>query len=479
MLKVRWVWEVSGFALLGAFAALVMSSSHRATSMILVLIGLLAVLFLPTGLIQGTRNAFAVVRSFTWWQGLWLLLFVSGLVFRERDLQSIEAEPLDAWAFFRIVLVTVTGLILLLKLALRQTHWLQYLFRGLVGFLASYSLVCMASSLWSVYPLWTFYKSGEYLVDVALLAAIVATAGSADAYSRLFDWTWTLLGLLMASVWLGLLLRPQEALVPAEGILGVQLSGIIPDVHPNTVGELGAVVGVIAFSRLLLSSRERSKRLWYGFLLTTGLLTMCLAQARSAIVGFVVGIILILLFSGRTAVGVFLAFASTVLLSIASVRGGFSDFMRRGEAESELYNLSSRVEWWSFAWPKILEHPFIGYGAYAGARFFVMAEYRLDVPGIHSDWLETLVGTGLWGFIPALLALLGTWWQLIKSVRDSSLAPLERRLAIEAIGALGVVSIRSIFTSDLFWHPPIVFLAALGYAQFLRTRQKHGGAVNP
>jgi hypothetical protein len=40
------------------------------------------------------------------------------------------------------------------------------------------------------------------------------------------------------------------------------------------------------------------------------------------------------------------------------------------------------------------------------------------------------------------------------------------------MGALTVASIRSVFTTDLFWHPPIVFLAVVGYAEYLRLRRK-------
>ena len=305
MLKARSALELSVFTLLGVFAAYVMSSSHDATKVLLLMTGSVCFCVLLVAFSDPLTNALAALKSFTWWQGLWLFLFASGLVFRNRDIQTIEAEPLDAWAIFRICLVTVTGMVLLFRLALRRTFWLRPLFRGLIGFLATYSLVCLATSIWSVYPSWTFYKSAEYLVDVVLLAAIVATASSVVAYKRLFDWTWTLIGLLLLSVWLGLLFHQQEALLPTEGLLQVQLSGIVPDVHPNTVGELGAVVGLIAFTRLLRKSR--SNHVSYGLLMTIALLTMCLAQSRSAILGFVLGIALILWFSGRRRVGLLLS----------------------------------------------------------------------------------------------------------------------------------------------------------------------------
>jgi len=469
MLMVRSSLQLSFFMLLGILATLTLSLFRASANTIIVLLALLAGLLLATALTMVFENAAAFLKSVTWWQVLWLSVFVSGLVFRDRDLHAVESEPLDAWAIVRIALMCATAMILMVRLALRQTPWLEHLRRGLIAVPGAYCLVCLASCLWSVYPAWTLYKSLELLVDVALLAAVVATARSIKSYKALFDWTWILEGLLLTSVWLGLLFWSQQALVPSEGVLRVSLSGVMPNVNPNSVGELGAIIGVVAFCRLLVKG---SHRIRYGFLLATGVLTMCLAQGRSAILGFAVGIVLALLFSGRVRISLSLASASALLFSFGGVWESFLGFMRRGQDESQHYNLSERVDWWSMAWPKILEHPLTGYGAFAGAKFLVLAGNRINAGGIHSDWVETLVGTGLLGFILALLSLLATWWQLIKSIRDPTLTSLERQLGIEAMGALTVASIRSVFTTDLFWHPPIVFLAVVGYAEYLRLRRK-------
>jgi hypothetical protein len=93
---------------------------------------------------------------------------------------------------------------------------------------------------------------------------------------------------------------------------------------------------------------------------------------------------------------------------------------------------------------------------------------------LHSDYLETLVGTSFWGLIPLLTALFGTWWMLIKFVRNPFLLPFERQLALEAIGVLGVITVRSAVNVELIWHAPQFFLAVLGYAEFMRRRLKAG-----
>ena len=81
------------------------------------------------------------------------------------------------------------------------------------------------------------------------------------------------------------------------------------------------------------------------------------------------------------------------------------------------------------------------------------------------------MGTGWWGLVPVLLALLGAWWILVQALRKLPLASLEYQLALEAAGLLAIVTVRSFFTSHLIWHPSLVFLLVLGYAEFLRRRK--------
>jgi O-antigen ligase len=470
MLRARSALQLPVFLILGISVAMALSTFNDTRPMMMVLLVFPVVVVVITAP-ELLLRAGAVITSISWWQVLWVAVFVSGLVFRDRDVQAVESEPVDGWAVFRIAVMCLTAGVLLLRLFLRRTSWLQQMHRGLIAVLAAYGLLGVASCLWSVFPPWTLYKSFEFLVDVAVLAAIVATAQSVKTYKSLLDWTWTLQGLLLASVWLGLLIWPQDALTPSEGVLSVSLTGVMPNVNPNTVGELGAILGVVAACRLLRSNKK-PVAMCYAALLMASLLTMCLAQARSGILGFAVGTVLVLLLTGRAGLAVFLAAVSTLVLSLSGVWDTVLGYMRRGETESQLYTLSDRVDWWSMAWPKIVEHPIAGYGAFAGARFLVLAGNKVDAGGIHSDWVEMLVGTGLAGFLLGIGALVGTWWQLIKSTRDRYLTPTERQLTVEVIGVLGVESIRSVFTTDLFWHPPLIFFAAVGVAEFLRVRRR-------
>jgi O-antigen ligase len=160
---------------------------------------------------------------------------------------------------------------------------------------------------------------------------------------------------------------------------------------------------------------------------------------------------------------------------VASPSGVVLSFLQRGQSQRELESLTGRTEWWQFAWQQFMEHPWTGLGAYAGGKFAVLSKMGFgDTSQLHSDYLETLVGTSIWGLIPLLAALFGTWWLLVRFVRAPSLQPFERQLALEAIAVLGVITVRSFVNVELIWHAPQFFLLVLGYAELLRRRAQLG-----
>lgn len=478
----RWVWAVPVLVLVGLLLAagvFGVASRFRSGGVVAVGIGLIC---LPMLILGGAamRYAASTARTFLstsarWWHVLWMLTFVSALVFRIRYANDIASEPLDGWAIFRVVIDMVVAFVLLARLALRRTHWLGSMFRGVLGAFSMFGLVCLASTAWSVYPSWTFYKSFEILVDFALLATVLETVESIDDFRDFFNWTWAVYGLALLTVWMGVLLWPQEALYGDRfdlGTLGIRLQGVMPAFSSNDVGTFAAILAVLSLARLLPVCEERFNKSWYGFLLLASVGTMVCSQTRTAIVGFLGGVFVILIFTRRKGLGTLITFVVTPLVGLVTMSGLLWSYLQRGQTEDQLASLSSRADWWGFAWQTYLERPLLGFGAYAGGRFAVLAKLGLGgTSTMHSDYLEILVGTSFWGMIPFLIALLCTWWLLLRYVRDSSSDLQQRQLAFEAMAILALLTFRSVFMTMLTWHPPLHFLAILGYAEFLRRRQ--------
>lgn len=476
------LWIVVPLVLLGylAFAELFQFSSHFSRSDLVMLAGALlgvpALVAVGLAFRQGFGHARTLLSSLKWWHWLWALTLLSALTFRIRGVSDIASEPLDAWAVFRIAIDILVAFVLLVRLTLRRTHWPSSMARGVVGVLTVYGLVCLASTAWSVNPPWTVYKSWEYLIDIALLAAILESVDSTEDFRGLFNWTWTLYGLLLLSVWKDVLLFPQESLhgeVLQEGAaLGIRLDGVVPAISSNDVGTFSAIVALISLARLFPSSGRRAHTSWYVVLLGGSLVTLVLAQTRSAIIGVMLGGFVILLFSKRGRLGALLTFVAAPVAALFTMGGIIWSFLERGQTQAQLATMSNRAQWWTFAWQTYLERPVTGFGAYAGGRFAVLAKLGLGLTStMHSDYLEVLVGTGIWGMIPLLVTLAATWWLLIRFVRHPADAQ-ERQLAVEALVILAMLTLRSVFNNMFTWHPPLPFLTVLGYVEYLRRKRQ-------
>jgi len=418
----------------------------------------------------GFREAIRVFSDFRpkiqWWHWFWFLTLFSSFVFRAPRTQAqISAEPLDAVAALRIVPEVIVAAGLLLRLVFRRPDWLPSLFRGLVGALSIFALVCLVSSIWSVNFSWTFYKSWEYLVDVSVLAVILATVESSATFKTLIDWTWMIFGLELIWIWIGLPIWPVETMERE----GHRLTGAYPIVSANEIGEFGAILMLVALIRFKPLHGSCKNRAFYVFTFLLGFASLFASETRSAMAGLAVAVVLVCIFSGRTKIAALIGLLSTPLIFFTGLGAFIWQFLEREQSESELLSLSSRLQWWGDALHAFMQHPFTGLGAYAGSRFAVMAKVS-DVPSLHSDYIEVLVGTSIWGLLPLLVSLLGTWVILVFYLRYRSLDPPDRQLAIEIVGVLAIVTVHSFFNQELTWHAPTLYLLVLGYAEFLRRK---------
>jgi O-antigen ligase len=464
---------VGGGLLLGMLIAYVAYASSGFGPVLILLSLPIAAAVVVFGLPNTKAKVLGLARKLTWWHLLWLLIYVSGMVLRfARDVQAARAEPVDAMAGFRIVPEVIILAVLLVRLALRKPNWLGSLFRGVVGALAFYALACLTSAIWSVFPAWTLLKSGEYLIYVMFMATVLETVQSTEEYSSLFNLTWTFLGMDLLWTW------AQTFIFADAWDQWGRLTGVFPIEAANVVGEVGAFVSIVALCRLLpLDGKRRPDRSWYFLVLVLGCSALLASQTRNDLAAFLFGFGLIILTSKRIRLGLALAAATVPVMALAGLNSKVYDYLLRGQTENEITSLTGRMNWWGYAWEQFQHHPFTGLGAYAAGRFAILGKLGLDMGSLHSDYIETMVGTGLWGLVPLLAALIGTWWLLVRFVRDRSLTSLERQLAYESIGVLGVVTLHSFFNVEIVWQAPLAFLAVLGYAEFLRRKQKAAHAI--
>jgi O-antigen ligase len=483
MIRARWIVELSVFAIFTLLALYALTPLHPFGVVLLLLAPLVCAFVLPGAARTLYVETPALFRSFTWWQGVWLLMLISGLVFRVRAVQDINAQPLDAWAMFRICVEGVVGVILIGRLVSARTPWLRTLFQGLIGVMTAFALVDITSTAWSVKPLWTFYKSTEYLVDLSLVSALITTLSSTEELERFANWTWTLLGFLLFTSWIGAIIDPADALEGGHtlGPLHARLTGLIPNLASNTVGELSAILGIVALYRMLDDPDKRFSASWYRLLFVASVVTLIFSQTRSAIGAFIFAVMILLFLTRRVLIAAVVAglgaFCATILVAFTDVGNVIWAYLLRGQSAEQAEGLTGRVVWWHYGMQKFMDHPWRGYGAFAGGRFVILPGLgRISTPDLHSTIVESLVDTGIWGTSILLIAVLGIWWCLYRAIRSPQLTASESRLAVELLSVMAVISVRCVMSSDIIDHPALAFFTVLCGAEFMRRRLKH---VNP
>jgi O-antigen ligase len=477
------LWLLLLFVLIGFSIAVLVSvlAGSRPYGVLMAAAGILLAIplaaLLTQALPQGVAKARILAQNWTWWHPLWFLIFFSMLVFRIRDVGAAKANPLDAWAMTRVLPEVFVALALIVRLLLKRPNWLRALFTGIPGAMAVYCLVCVASSAWSVNASWTAYKSLEFLADVSLLAAIVASADSSLTYQSLLDWTLTFYGLSLVGVWINLPLWPNEAMD------GGRLTGVVPVEASNSVGTSGAVLALVALCRLMPMFGHARNRAWYFLLLIFGLISMVMSGTRNSEAAFIFGVGLIVLFSRRlrkiALIGTAAALPFLAIATLLSDRlwqkawAVAASFAQRDQSSGAFDSLSGRTAWWAYGMEQLMHHPFTGLGAYAAGRFAVLGKLGVGAAAMmHSDWIEVAIGTSFWGLIPFAGALIAAWYFLIRCIRSNAFAPDQRQLGLEFFALLGMLTLHSFFNDELSWHCPLLYFAILGYAEFVRVQSK-------
>lgn len=426
---------------------------------------------------EAIANIRLLARNWTWWHLLWFFIFFSMLVFRIRDVAEAQSNPIDGYAMLRIVPEAFVSITLIIRLILKKPNWLGALFRGIPGAMAIYCLVCLATTAWSVNASWTAYKSLEFLADVSMLAAVVASAEGFFTYKNLVDWTLTFYGLSLLGVWSNLPIWPSEAWD------GGRLTGVIPVEASNSVGTSGAVLAIISFCRLMPVFGRAKDRAWYVLLLVFGLVSMVLSQTRNAEAAFLFAVAVIVIASPRLRkIAFWGGLGLSPLVAMAAILNDrlfprlwdlAISFLQRDQSDTAISSLSGRTAWWEYGIQQLMHHPWTGLGAYAAGRFAVLGKLGVGAAAMmHSDWIEILIGTSIWGLIPFAAALFAAWYYLFRCIRSDRFSGDQRQLALELFALLGMLTMHSFFNDELSWHCPLLYFAILGYAEFIRTYPK-------
>lgn len=429
----------------------------------LVLLGALVLLIVPPAIIVTVRRVARTpfhVGSFRWVYLAWILILGGSSVWNlTRDVR-FSVEEAGADNYVRLVLLSLGVLVILAIGAKFRFAFLSELGTGVLGIFSFLALWGLASTLWSVSPAGTLVKSFEYCAQLGLfvLATSLIRSGSEDPQKRLlalksvFDWNWFLLSFSLALVYVGILVWPDYAIMQGVGELGFSLQGALPAVSANGVGQLGAILGIVALVRI----QRRGSRTVFIPILVVSLLSMVLAQSRSPILGFLVAVVVVLVASRRYwLLLVVSGLVSGVLLSPYGLT--IYEFLRRGQTDETITTLSGRTTYWGESFQALQGNWLNGYGANVGGRYVLQTALgEEEVSTTHNMYVETLVDTGVVGLILLVAGLAVTWFLLFKLRSYAMKDPISRLLWLECLGVFTILMVRSMFSVSFIWSQTVL-----------------------
>jgi O-antigen ligase len=388
-----------------------------------------------------------------------LLLLASTLVFRIRDAEALASDPLDSAALFRVACIAAAMFLALMSLtaphvpdnSLRSRPFRLY---------AAYILIVFVGAPLSVYPVQTAYRGIELAAGWLVIAAARRSVGR-EAVRRIERTLYWFVTAMVASVWLGVILFPSQAVLATDFAYGAspipwQLQGVLPSLSSNGVGDIGATLFLWSLVYVLTNQREAGpSRRTAGFLTILGLITLIGAQYRTGYVGAAVGFAILMLFRKR---GGFVAL-TVALVMVAGIWGSTlisraQPYVLRGQNIEAAATLSGRFDWWEPAIAVWEKSPLVGRGLLTATRYEVLEPLgRSETSTIHSTWIESLVGTGVLGTASLALALLIGWRRAIAEA-------LSRGGAILPLVLLLFMTIRSVTgtTFETFGIQSVLFL---------------------
>jgi O-antigen ligase len=387
-----------------------------------------------------------------------LLLLLSTLVFRQRSATDLAGDPLDLAAQVRVAAVAVAGILGLFALLWGQKAGAGQRVTTLpLRLFAIYVVIVFLGALGSVDPLLTAYRGLELAAGLIVMVGARRSLGE-QAGPRIEALLYWFAVAALASVWINVLLLPDQAIIHLENPtvpVKLQIQGVYPSIAANGVGLLGVIVAAWSPARIRGGASPQGLSRPVAYLLTSvGAFTLLAAQYRTGYVALAAVVAVYVLVRGKKLLATLLVGAAIGIAIWAPYATREAEpFLLRGQSVEQAGELSSRTLYWRTAIPVWQSSPLIGRGLLTASRFEVLAPLGLQyTAGIHGTWPEALVGTGIIGTSLLAMAFLITIRRAFREARTTGwMAPL---------ALLTVLGVRSVTgpTFESFSYTAMLFL---------------------
>lgn len=389
-----------------------------------------------------------------------------------RTAQDVVSSPVNMVNLARVAVVGCVGACFLFLSISRFSYLLPGL-KSPAGAMLLYSVFAVISASYASVPFVAAGKAVELLVDVLFGVMIYKLYSIEDAY-RSWIMLWGFLTVIMIAVWVSAFMNPRDGFELPAGIFGPLLQGWIPRLAPNTISQYGANFAIIALNRMLVGpSRIRGEKILWGMYFVFGLLTLGAAQARTSSIAFLFTVF-VCLFLHRKWLAMWLTAGTCLVGGIAGGLDQLLSYLQRNQSSEQVLTLSGRTYYWSVAWNFFTKSKLLGHGFYTSTRVDLTELYKFmkhDLSTVDNTYLEVLLGVGVLGLIPLLIALAMVIRDMFRRL------PLSEKMngfRIEIICCFVIIVLRS-FTGSTFQVHSENLLVFLVIASFYGAAKRQSG----
>jgi hypothetical protein len=385
-----------------------------------------------------------------------------------RGLDQALADPfaLDAAALLQVsawVFADALVLFLLISHLARRTQFLSDVLEDRpLRWYGLYGLLALASTTWSVNPLYTVYFAHEVIVGILVLALLEwhwPARGSSRALQVLF----VVYGLQAAAIGV-LYFVHREWVVPFAALSGpepVRVTG-------GVFGDYGAsaLISGLFFLTVALFGRKPVHRLLAGVAYLGTWALIILSQTRSTMAAGVAFLVIMLHAHPRARVQGLLIATGVGLTIVALLPAALKEIVSVGTRRGEgLDTLSGRTDAFSYLMDQWQASPLLGNGFAAGTRNalidFVVRE-GLNIGAGHDALSTVLVDLGVVGLLLLLVAFISAWVAVLRVHRAARHRQEANVAAHQLVCLLVWVTFKAVVDKGLAGPFPVFMVALVG-----------------
>lgn len=319
-----------------------------------------------------------------------------------------------------------------------------------------FAILAMLSSLYSHYPLFTIYRSGQLLTTILVIVALYTEYSDKPfhAVNLICTLIFAFAFINLLSNISGYLLNP-ESVGKYTGVYGMQpriyrlLGGLI---FERDFGFAASVSLIFSMANILtLYNKQKDvKKLNIGYLALSiiSIPFLFLPRVRASIISTIIAIVLMIFWSRKNTIPIIITLIIIALVSISTgLLNQLVSFIIRDP--DTFRTASNRLPLWEYIIRNIGSNIWLGLGYSSAGKDFLLGKFHDGHRGLgnaHGSFVEALMGVG----IPGLLCLSFTYilaWRGIFHISRINLGDENKRIILILVGLLTVFTLSS-FTSD-------------------------------